>query len=966
MRRKRIAIIAGGILVLLVALALAAVALIDVNGYRGQVASLLANRLNRQITLGRLSLSLFPLGLRVEDAVIGEAPAFNTGRPFARMRDLYVSPSLMPLLRGSFELRAVELRQPEIELVRNAAGQWNFATLGGSEKETSEKSSLVLNRLVVSGGQVAVTDLQRPRASNASGASSADGRTVYRNIDVQIDDFAPKTAFGIMLAATLPGDGAQRLSIRGRVGPVVPDDVTMTPFEGTAQFDEVSVAGAQRFLDLEALDGTDAVLSGSASVRNHQGLASSNGSLRLEKTRVRGVDIGYPIAVDFDVTHAFQAETLTVKTGKVRLDQTPLSLTGSINLQSETPSLDVHATASDASLAEAARLASAFGVAFGSNTQVQGTANADVRARGPANAPALEGTLRLRNVSISGADFKQPVRTDAIDLTLTPAEIRSNEFAVSTGGTSVGVRAAVTRYATATPAVDAHVRTAGDLGEVLNVARAWGVSAVEGMSGSGRMTLDLGANGPIDRLTYAGSGSLTNATLRTPALTQPLAVRSVSLSFTGDSAVLEKLAATVGKTSMDGRLTVRNFSTPQLDFELSADRLDVKELQALMTPAKPSQSQAQKTAASENNVLLRTTGSGRLRAGSIIYDKLILENVQATATLDRGLIQLNPVTAGLFGGTHRGSITVDARRTPAAFAIASDLEQVDANRLASATTNLRDVIRGALGSSVRMNLAGDGAENMTKSMNGTMSINLSQGTIANMDLRHEIANVARFVTGAPKAERSTSVAALRGNFDVTNGLARTENLTAMIDGGTLGATGTVNLVDQSLNLRLTTVLSNEFSQRVGGSKVGGFMTTALANQQGELVVPLLVTGTMAQPRFAPDVQRVAEMKVRSLLPSLNNPGGLTSGILGAIGGQGEGRPAGKGLGDLLGAVTGRGKPQPTPEQAPQGAGQAAPPRPPPPTETAKPQQPDRGKQVEDALRDLFRRKKPPEEKPAEK
>ena len=189
---------------------------------------------------------------------------------------------------------------------------------------------------------------------------------------------------------------------------------------------------------------------------------------------------------------------------------------------------------------------------------------------------------------------------------------------------------------------------------------------------------------------------------------------------------------------------------------------------------------------------------------------------------------------------------------------------------------------------------------------------------------------------------------------MTNGLARTENLTASIEGGTLGATGTINLVDQSLNLRLTTVLSSDYSQRVGGSRVGGFMTTTLANQQGELVVPLLVTGTMARPRFAPDVQRIAEMKVRSLLPSLGNPGSLTSGILGAIGGQGEqGKPSGKGLGDLLGAVTGTGKTPPRPDQPA-----------PPQTETAKPQPQDPGKQVGDVLRDLLRRKKQ-EDKPAE-
>ena len=49
------------------------------------------------------------------------------------------------------------------------------------------------------------------------------------------------------------------------------------------------------------------------------------------------------------------------------------------------------------------------------------------------------------------------------------------------------------------------------------------------------------------------------------------------------------------------------------------------------------------------------------------------------------------------------------------------------------------------------------------------------------------------------------------------------------------------------------------------------MTTALPNQQGELILPVLMTGTMQQPRFAPDVKRVAEMKLKSLVPNLRNP-----------------------------------------------------------------------------------------------
>lgn len=947
MRMKRLAIAAGALVVLLLIGGLAAVWLVDVNGYRPQIQTLLREQLNREVLIGRLNLSLWPLGVRVENTVISESPAFPTGRPFAQVAELYVRPKLWPLLRGSFALQSVEIRQPQVELVR-ANGAWNFNSLGSNEPSSSD-SALVLDRLVIASGQIALTEM-RP-ASEGPGT-----RVVYRNIDLELNDFAPKRAFDFSLQATLPGAGTQRVSLRGEAGPIAAP-ATMTPVDATAELEQVSVGGIQQFLELEALAGTDAVITGKAAVKGTQGDLSATGSLQFADTKVRTVTIGYPIALDFDVSHATQSNVVTVKSLKLLLDKTPIGLSGTVDLSPETPVLNIRATAADASLAEGARLASAFGVAFGVGTQVAGTVSADIQARGPAAMPALQGSLRLRDVSISGDDIKQPVRTQAIDVTLTPDEVRTNEFTVSTGGTSVGVRVAATSYTTPVPVVDAHLKAAGDLGEVLNMAKAWGVEGTEGMSGSGPLTLDVAASGPTDRLTFSGSGTVRNASIKTPALTQAVGIRNADLGFTRDSAVLDKLAATIGKTALDGRLTVRNFTAPQLDFQLSADRLDVRELQALMSPT-PATPAASKTAApSEDNVLLRTTGSGKLSAGAIVYDALLLENVQATATLDHGLIKLAPVTAGLFGGRHNGAITVDARKTPASFAIGSELVKVDANKLASATTSLRDVINGALGTSLRLTFAGEGADSIARSLNGTMGLNLSEGSIANMDLRSEIANVAKFVTGQPRAERSTRIAALRGDFNVTNGLARTENLTATIDGGTMGATGTVNLVDQSLNMRLTAVLSKEYSQKAGGSGIGGFMTTALSNQQGELVIPLLVTGSMAQPRFAPDVQRLAEMRVKNLVPSLGNPGSLTGGILGALGGQqGGAAGAGKTLGGILGAVTGRGQ---TPAQPPADGAAPAP----PPAETAKP---ERGKQVEDALRDLLgRRRKPAEEKPAE-
>ena len=78
---------------------------------------------------------------------------------------------------------------------------------------------------------------------------------------------------------------------------------------------------------------------------------------------------------------------------------------------------------------------------------------------------------------------------------------------------------------------------------------------------------------------------------------------------------------------------------------------------------------------------------------------------------------------------------------------ASRLERVDANKLASAATSLHDVIFGALTSDVRVSASMDGAQEIARSMNGTLSLNVPDGRLANMDLMQEISNVGRFLSG---------------------------------------------------------------------------------------------------------------------------------------------------------------------------------------------------------------------------
>src|SRR6267154_157985 len=193
MRKLGIAI--AVIVVLLVAAALIVPHLIDVNQYHGQIQSQLEKRLGRQVVLGKMGLRLFPPAFDVENTTIAEDPRFASGRPFATADKLAVSVKFWPLLRKQLEVNSLELVHPHIELVRNAQGVWNFATLGQEGKPAAAQKTptqpaqaptattttgppgaqppstqpatkqpagqLPLANLFINDGQVAITDLQK-------------------------------------------------------------------------------------------------------------------------------------------------------------------------------------------------------------------------------------------------------------------------------------------------------------------------------------------------------------------------------------------------------------------------------------------------------------------------------------------------------------------------------------------------------------------------------------------------------------------------------------------------------------------------------------------------------------------------------------------------------------------------------------------------------------------------------------
>jgi len=870
-----------GIIVALVIIALlAAPAFINVNRYRPQIEAQLKNRLGRDVSLGPMRLSLIPTAFRVDNVVVSEDPQFNSGHPFAQIQTLFVRPRLLPLLHHNVEIKSLQLGRPSLEFVRNAQGKWNFESLI-RDNPSQKPGEFSLDQLRIDDGQIAVTDQQQQKP-----------RSVYDHIDVVLSDFAPDRAFNLDAHAHLPGTGHEILDLQGKIGPLRRDALAQSPLDASLKLDSVTLSALQRFLNTQALADSDAVITGNATLKNNAGDVDSKGSFVMNNPRIRGVNVGYPIGIDYQVDGDLSRSTATIHKANLKLGQTPVSINGTINAQPTPAQIDVTVQASNASVSEAARLAAAFGAAFNAKTNVSGTVDLNVHAQGAITRPAMNGQLAARKINISGGELREPVELDAIDLALSPEAIRSNEFTAKTGHTSAAGQFTVTGYTTDAPRIEAKLNTNNaDIQELLRIGQAYGVSSLDGVSGSGLLTLNVDVSGPVKdagQLVFNGSGALRNASIQAPSVARPISVAKADMQFSGNGVTMNDADVSIGQTSAHGNFVLTNFAAPHVQFGLTANRINVAEWEQLFKMTGPANkpSPSHQTAANKTNgeaAMSRVTGTGSLTVDSLVYDDLTLKNVKSNVNLDHGVITLDPLTADLYNGQETGKVVVNTQTTPATYTVDSRLQGVDANQLLSSISPVKQTVYGVLSANADTHFTtAAGAPSILPSLTGKVSLGLKNGKIANVDLLHQLATIAQFTRTAQAVEPFTQLVQLTGDFDINHGVAHTNDLKATMDAGSLAADGIVDLAQQRLNMRLTAVLSQSYSQSVGGTNIGGFLNTALANTGGELVIPVTVTGTFQDPHFAPDLQRVADMKLKNILPGLENPSALTKGFLGQV------------------------------------------------------------------------------------
>lgn len=139
---KRLFIIPGLLLLLLIAALVAALILIDPNDYRDRIEDIVQDSTGRELRIvDDMSLSVFPwIGVEFGAVVFGNAEGFGP-EPFARIGGARAKVRLIPLLSRRIEIDTVTLHGLEVRLAVDADGRNNWDDLAAASADEPERTT---------------------------------------------------------------------------------------------------------------------------------------------------------------------------------------------------------------------------------------------------------------------------------------------------------------------------------------------------------------------------------------------------------------------------------------------------------------------------------------------------------------------------------------------------------------------------------------------------------------------------------------------------------------------------------------------------------------------------------------------------------------------------------------------------------------------------------------------------------
>jgi AsmA protein len=399
---NRILRIVAIVVVAFIVLLVIAPFLIPVDKFRPTIEEKASQALGRQVQLGSLSLSLITGSLSAENLSIGDDPKFSTS-PFLTAKSLKVGVEILPLIFSkTLKVTDITIENPEVLLLHNSAGQWNYSTLGGAAAKSEQAQAARAS------SSTAPTDLSVQKFTLKDGritvgSTASQKRNTYDHLNAVAGNFSMTSKFPVTITADLPAGGKFKLD--GTAGPIDQTDASLTAIDAKLDISSLDLASTG-FVDSSA--GLGGLLDLSANLVSQNGEAETKGNAKISKALfiAGGSSAGVPVTVDFGTKYDLRKNAGVLEPSTLKIGSAAAHLSGTYETAGEATVVNIKLDAKEMPAKDLEAFLPALGILLPKGTSLQaGTLNADLNLAGPLSKLITTGDVGLFNGKLAGFDL---------------------------------------------------------------------------------------------------------------------------------------------------------------------------------------------------------------------------------------------------------------------------------------------------------------------------------------------------------------------------------------------------------------------------------------------------------------------------------------------------------------------------------------------------------------------------------
>jgi AsmA protein len=369
--------------------------LIPVNQFRPTIEEKASAALGRKVQLGNMSLSLISGSLSAENLSIGDDPKFSPA-PFLTAKSVKVGVEMIPLIFSkTLNVTGVTIESPQVTLLHNAAGTWNYSSLGSaaakSKSSSNTSADLSIKKFVLKNGSIIV------------GSTNSQKRSTYDHVDATASDVSITSQFPVAVTADLPSGGKFKLD--GTVGPIDQTDTSLTPLNAKLHVSSLNLASTG-FLDPSL--GLGGLLDLDGTLESKGGEAETKGNAKLSKALfiAGGSPAGVPLSVDFNTNYNLRKNAGVLNPSALKIGSAVARLNGTYQSAGEATVVNIKLEGKDMPAKDLEAFLPALGINLPKGASLQGGAlSTDLTITGPTNRIVTTGTVGLFNAKLVGFDL---------------------------------------------------------------------------------------------------------------------------------------------------------------------------------------------------------------------------------------------------------------------------------------------------------------------------------------------------------------------------------------------------------------------------------------------------------------------------------------------------------------------------------------------------------------------------------